>query len=216
MPIWTKAVAGGVRSCCINSGQSCNAPTRMFVPRAQHDEAMAIAKPRREASVGDPAPRARRIGPVVSEVQFDKIQAPDQDRASTKARRWSPAARPAGGLNRGYYVRPTVFADVTPRHDDRAGGDLRPVLSILPYDTGSSDRASPTTRLRPFRLCAVGRYRACARGRRAAAHRQCASERRRPDFARRSAATSSRATAANGASSASRNSSRPRRSSATR
>src|SRR5437870_3403671 len=70
-----RAVEGGVRSCFTNSGQSCNAPTRMLVPRSRHAEAVAIAKAAAEATtVGDPRTEGTQIGPVVSETQFEKIQ----------------------------------------------------------------------------------------------------------------------------------------------
>ena len=69
------AVGGGVRSCFTNSGQSCNAPTRMLVSRKRHDAAVEIAKATAEAMrVGDPFADGTMLGPVVSQAQFDKIQ----------------------------------------------------------------------------------------------------------------------------------------------
>ena len=130
-----RAVTGGVRSCFTNSGQSCNAPTRMLVPRARHAEAVAIAKAAAESvKVGDPRTEGTTIGPVVSRAQFDKIQrlirAGIDEGAELVA---GGPGRPAG-LDRGYYVRPTVFANV--RNDMTIAREeiFGPVLSILPYD----------------------------------------------------------------------------------
>ncbi len=130
-----RAVEGGVRSCFTNSGQSCNAPTRMLVPRARHAEAVAIAKAAAEkVNVGDPRAEGVTIGPVVSKAQFDKIQrlidAGIKEGADLVA---GGPGRPAG-LDRGYYVRPTVFANV--RNDMTIAREeiFGPVLSILPYD----------------------------------------------------------------------------------
>ena len=130
------AVAGGVEGCFANSGQSCDAPTRMFVPRARHDEALAIAKATAEAFVtGDPRDEATILGPVVSRVQFDKIQRLIQtgiDEGATLVT--GGVGRPAG-LNRGYFVRPTVFGDVTNEMTISREEIFGPVLSILPYDS---------------------------------------------------------------------------------
>ena len=133
----TKAVSGGVMQMMTNSGQSCNAPSRMFVPRAKNDAAIAIAKATAEkVKVADPAdapPGA--IGPVVSEVQFNKIQ------ALIKAGIDEGATLVAGGLgrpegmNRGYYVRPTVFANVTNDMTISKEEIFGPVLAMLAYDT---------------------------------------------------------------------------------
>jgi aldehyde dehydrogenase (NAD+) len=129
------AVSGGVRSCFLNSGQSCNAPTRMLVTRKQHDAAVEIAKATAESMrVGDPFGDSTMMGPVVSEVQFDKIQRLIQvgiDEGAVLAA--GGTGRPPG-LERGYYVKPTVFAGV--RNDMTIAREeiFGPVLSILPYD----------------------------------------------------------------------------------
>jgi aldehyde dehydrogenase (NAD+) len=130
-----KVVSGGVRSCFLNSGQSCNAPTRMLVSRTQHDAAVKIARATAESfRVGDPFGDSTMLGPVVSQPQFDKIQRLIQaglDEGATAA--IGGPGRP-DGLSRGYYVKPTVFAGV--RNDMTIAREeiFGPVLSILPYD----------------------------------------------------------------------------------
>jgi len=131
-----KAVAGGVMGCLTNSGQSCNAPTRMFVPRTLHDRAAAIAKAAAEkARVGDPFAEGTSMGPVVSQVQFDKIQSLIKKGIDEGATLVTGGLGRPEGLNRGYYVRPTVFANVTNDMTVAREEIFGPVLSILPYDT---------------------------------------------------------------------------------
>jgi aldehyde dehydrogenase (NAD+) len=129
------AVEGGVRSCFTNSGQSCNAPTRMLVPRAKHAEAVAIAKAAAEATkVGDPSGEVA-IGPVVSEVQFNKIQGLIEKGIKEGAELVTGGPKRPDDLKRGYFVRPTVFANV--RNDMTIAREeiFGPVLCILPYDS---------------------------------------------------------------------------------
>jgi aldehyde dehydrogenase (NAD+) len=129
------AVGGGTMGCAMNSGQSCNAPTRMLVPRSRHDEAVAIAKATAESiTVGDPAAATTRIGPVVSEAQWKKIQALIQKGIDEGATLVTGGTGRPDGLTRGYYVRPTVFANV--RNDMSIAREeiFGPVLSILPYE----------------------------------------------------------------------------------
>ncbi|MDO5371671.1 aldehyde dehydrogenase family protein, partial [Paracoccus sp. (in: a-proteobacteria)] len=109
------AVVKGVEGCMANTGQSCDAPTRMLVPEARHDEALEIARRAAEALVvGDPRDPATQIGPLVSQAQFDKVQ------EMIEAGLREGATLAVGGpgrpehLNRGYFVRPTVFGHVTP------------------------------------------------------------------------------------------------------
>jgi aldehyde dehydrogenase (NAD+) len=128
------AVTHGARSCFANSGQSCNAPTRLLVPADRQEEVVAIARRiADETVVGDPRAASTTIGPVVSKVQFDRIQ--DLIEAGIKEGATLVAGGPGrpAGLNRGYYVQPTVFADV--RNDMRIAQEeiFGPVLSILPY-----------------------------------------------------------------------------------
>jgi aldehyde dehydrogenase (NAD+) len=130
-----KAVSGGVRSCFVNSGQSCNAPTRMFVPAARHDEAVAIAKTAAEAvRPGDPKSEAN-IGPVVSAAQFEKIQRLIQKGIDEGALLVTGGPGRPEGLEKGYYVKPTVFAGV--RNDMTIAREevFGPVLCILPYES---------------------------------------------------------------------------------
>ncbi len=131
-----KAVAGGVQACFLNSGQSCNAPTRMFVHKSQQAEAIAIAKAAAEkVKVGDPAAKDTTIGPVVSETQFNKIQGLIEQGIKEGATLVTGGLGRPEGLNRGYYVRPTIFADVKPEMTISREEIFGPVLSILPYES---------------------------------------------------------------------------------
>lgn len=135
-----KAVSSGVISCFSNSGQSCNAPTRMLVPRDRHDEALEIAKATAAGvKAGDPNAADTNIGPVVSEVQFNKIQGLIEKGIAEGAELVIGGPGRPDGLNVGYYVKPTVFGDV---HNDMTIAReeiFGPVLSILPY--GSEEEA---------------------------------------------------------------------------
>ncbi|MEB2285077.1 MAG: aldehyde dehydrogenase family protein [Polyangiaceae bacterium UTPRO1] len=131
-----RAVKGGVRSCFMNSGQSCNAPTRMLVPRAKLKEAAAIAKAAAEATVvGDPKAEDTQIGPVASKAQFDKIQRLIEKGIAEGAELVTGGPGRPEGVTRGFYVRPTVFTNV--RNDMTIAREevFGPVLAILPYDT---------------------------------------------------------------------------------
>ena len=134
------AITHGARGCFNNSGQSCNAPTRLLVPRDRQEEVAAIARRIAEATiVGDPRSADTTIGPVVSEVQFNRIQDLIAVGIKEGATLVTGGLGRPEGLNRGYYVRPTVFADVT--NDMRIAREeiFGPVLSILPY--GSEEEA---------------------------------------------------------------------------
>ena len=129
------AVSRGVQNCFTNSGQSCNAPTRMLVSRARHDKALAIAKATAEAMrVGDPFTDGTMLGPVVSEPQFDKIQRLIQAGIDEGATLVTGGVGRPDGFSRGYYVKPTVFGGV--RNDMTVAREeiFGPVLSILPYE----------------------------------------------------------------------------------
>ena len=130
-----EAVTKGVAGCFDNAGQSCDAPTLMFVPRDRHDEAATYAKAAAEAfAVGAPDRPGTDLGPVVSHVQFDKIQDLIASGIAEGARLVTGGTGRPEGLDRGYYVRPTVFADVT--LDMRIAREeiFGTVLSIVPYD----------------------------------------------------------------------------------
>lgn len=131
-----KAVVQGIQNCFSNSGQSCNAPTRMFVPAKKQDEAVGYAKNAAEAAkVGDPFADGTTMGPVVSEAQFNKIQNLIKKGIDEGATLVTGGLGRPEGLNRGYYVRPTVFANV--RNDMTIAREeiFGPVISILPYET---------------------------------------------------------------------------------
>ncbi|MEL6701412.1 MAG: aldehyde dehydrogenase family protein, partial [Pseudomonadota bacterium] len=131
-----KAVIRGVRHCMSNTGQSCNAPTRMLVERARYDEAVAqAAETAEKTKVASAHETGRHIGPVVSEVQFDKIQGLIQQGIDEGARLVAGGTGRPDGLNRGYYVRPTVFADVTNEMTIAKEEIFGPVLSIIPFDS---------------------------------------------------------------------------------
>ncbi|MDE2011902.1 MAG: aldehyde dehydrogenase family protein [Alphaproteobacteria bacterium] len=126
-----KAEMGGLM---VNSGQSCNAPTRMFVPRKKQDEIAAMVKAAMEATkIGDGSPGS--IGPVVSEAQYNKIQGLIQKGIEEGAKLVTGGLGRPEGVNRGYYVRPTLFADVD-NHSTIAREEIfGPVLAMIPYDS---------------------------------------------------------------------------------
>ncbi|HEX3651661.1 MAG TPA: aldehyde dehydrogenase family protein [Rhizomicrobium sp.] len=131
-----KVIPEGVMNMFSNSGQSCNAPSRMFVPRGKQDEVVAIAKAVAEkVKVGDPFGEGTKLGPVVSETQFNKIQRLIQAGIDEGATLVTGGVGRPEGLNRGYYVRPTIFADVTNDMTIAREEIFGPVLSILPYDS---------------------------------------------------------------------------------
>jgi len=128
------AITGGARHCFNNSGQSCNAPTRMLVPESRQDEAKEIAKRAAETTkVGDPFSEDTGMGPVVSEIQFNKIQGLIEKGIEEGAELVVGGPGKPEGLNAGYYVRPTVFANVNNDMTIAREEIFGPVLSILPY-----------------------------------------------------------------------------------
>ena len=130
-----KAVARGARHCFNNSGQSCNAPTRMLVHATKYDAAVATAAEVAEKTkVGPASEDGRHIGPVVSEVQFNKIQGLIE-KGMSEARLVSGGLGRPDDLNRGYYVKPTVFADVTNDMTIAQEEIFGPVLSIIRFET---------------------------------------------------------------------------------
>ncbi|MEO1593816.1 MAG: aldehyde dehydrogenase family protein [Pseudomonadota bacterium] len=129
------AVTSGARQVFANSGQSCNAPTRMIVPRAMLADAAAIAaRVAEKTTVGDPNDEQTRIGPVVSKVQFDKIQALIQAGIDEGATLVAGGTGRPEGLDTGYYVKPTVFSDVTNDMTIAREEIFGPVLVLIPYD----------------------------------------------------------------------------------
>ena len=128
------AVARGVRHCFNNSGQSCNAPTRMLVEASAYDAAVETArKVADETRVGPPTTEGDHIGPVVNQLQWDKIQGLIEAGIKEGARLVAGGLGRPEGLNKGWYVRPTVFADVRPGMTIEREEIFGPVLSIIPF-----------------------------------------------------------------------------------
>tara|TARA_B100000315_G_scaffold193523_2_gene184041 strand:+ start:687 stop:2120 length:1434 start_codon:yes stop_codon:yes gene_type:complete len=128
------SISRDVFGVCMNSGQSCNAPTRMLVPQARMQEAAAIAKAAAEGvTVGDPNAEGTTIGPVVSEVQFNKIQDLIQKGIDEGATLEIGGTGRPDGLNRGYYIKPTVFSNVTNDMSIAQEEIFGPVLSLIGY-----------------------------------------------------------------------------------
>lgn len=132
---FAKAVSRGVFAVCNNSGQSCNAPTRMLVPNARMDEAAEIAAAAAaKVVVGDPTAEGTTIGPVVSEVQFDKIQRLIEEGVDEGARLAAGGTGKPEGLETGYYVRPTVFSHVNNEMMVAREEIFGPVLVLIGYE----------------------------------------------------------------------------------
>ena len=131
-----KTVPAGVLRCFANAGQSCQAPTRMLVHRSERDVAVAEAKRAVEQIVvGDPSDRRSTMGPLASKAQFDKVQdmierGIDEGASLVCGGRGRPT-----GFDKGYFVRPTVFADVTPAMTIAKEEIFGPVLSMISYET---------------------------------------------------------------------------------
>jgi aldehyde dehydrogenase (NAD+) len=129
------AVSGGVKHVMQNSGQSCNAPTRMLVPSAKMDEVIVIAKETAEATtVGDPNGNAQ-LGPVVNRTQWEKIQRLIQAGIDEGATLVTGGTGRPEGLDKGFYVKPTVFANVTNDMTVAKEEIFGPVVSILGYES---------------------------------------------------------------------------------
>ncbi|HWO00320.1 MAG TPA: aldehyde dehydrogenase family protein [Blastocatellia bacterium] len=130
-----KAVRSGVNNCYFNSGQTCSAHTRMLVPRERHDEAVRIAKEAAEGfTVGDPREGQAKLGPLVSEAQRERVRTYIRKGVDEGATLVTGGAEAPEGLEKGYFVRPTVFANV--RNDMTIAREeiFGPVLSIIPYE----------------------------------------------------------------------------------
>lgn len=132
-----KAVSSGMIQMVTNSGQSCNAPSRMLVPRKLHDQAAEIAAATAKAIKVQAPGEAERgaIGPLANANQFQKVQALIQKGIDEGATLMAGGTGRPEGFNRGYYVKPTVFANVTNDMTIAREEIFGPVLSILPYDT---------------------------------------------------------------------------------
>ena len=127
---------GTLQGVLINTGQSCIAPTRVLVPRERQGEAAAFAKAMFEATpVGDPLAEGMHIGPVVNKAQFDKIQELIQSAIDEGATLITGGTDRPADLNRGYFIKPTVFADVTPDMRIAKEETFGPVATLMPYDS---------------------------------------------------------------------------------
>jgi aldehyde dehydrogenase (NAD+) len=131
-----KAVPAGVLRCFTNTGQSCQAPTRMLVHRSQQEEVFGYArKAVEQVRLGDTLDPATTMGPVVSRAQFDKVQGLIESGIREGATVVCGGPGRPSEFNRGYYVRPTVFGNVTPSMAIAQQEIFGPVLSIMPYDS---------------------------------------------------------------------------------
>ncbi|SAL20512.1 betaine-aldehyde dehydrogenase [Caballeronia peredens] len=130
------AVTAGVTQCMTNSGQTCIAPTRMLVPRARHDDAVRIAAAVANAiTVGAPGDPATKMGPISNRAQYEKVQRMIGAGIEEGARVAAGGPGRPPGIERGFYARPTIFADV---HNGMAIAReevFGPVLVIIPYDS---------------------------------------------------------------------------------
>jgi acyl-CoA reductase-like NAD-dependent aldehyde dehydrogenase len=137
---FTKAVADGVGKCYLNSGQTCSALTRMLVPRSRLAEAEEIATRTAETfTPGDPFTKGTRIGPLVSAVQRDRVRAYITKGIDEGATLLTGGVEPPEGLDKGFFVRPTVFSDVRTDMTIAQEEIFGPVLVLIPY--GDEDEA---------------------------------------------------------------------------
>lgn len=131
----SKAVRAGVMRCFQNTGQSCQAPSRMFVQAAQYEASVAIAvETAAQIKVGDPRAAGVTMGPLASKAQFEKVQRMIAAGIDDGARLACGGVGRPEGLERGYFVKPTVFADVKPDMTIATDEIFGPVLSIQSYD----------------------------------------------------------------------------------
>ncbi len=132
----SRAVPDGVAKCYLNSGQTCSALTRMLVPREKLAEAEEIGevRPPRPSRPGDPFEDSTRLGPLVSDVQRERVRGYIEKGEAEGAKLVTGGAAPPEGLERGYFVRPTVFSEVTPEMTIAQEEIFGPVLAIQPYD----------------------------------------------------------------------------------
>ena len=150
----SEAIARGVLRCFRNSGQSCNAPTRMLVEKSIYNETVEkVKKLANETKVDSPQKDGDHIGPVVSEVQFNKIQTLIQKGIDEGAKLVAGGTGNPKGLEKGYYVKPTVFADVNTQMEIARTEIFGPVLSIIPFE--NEDEAISIANDTPYGLTTV-------------------------------------------------------------
>ncbi|WP_180899369.1 aldehyde dehydrogenase family protein [Martelella soudanensis] len=146
-----KAVAAGVHACNVNGGQNCQSPTRMLVPRVNREEAIEAARGAIDTIVlGDPMDPKTTMGPLVSRTQFDKVQALIVSGIAEGATLVAGGPGRPAAQNAGYFVNPTVFADVTPEMRIAREEIFGPVLSMMFYE--SEDEAVEIANDTPFGL----------------------------------------------------------------
>ncbi len=147
------AVTKGVAQCFGNSGQTCNAPTRMLVPAARHAEVLELARTAAAGFVvGDPRSANSNLGPVVNKTQYERIQSLINAAIAEGAELVSGGPGLPDGLSRGYYVKPTVFGGVTPDMRIAREEVFGPVLAVMPY--GTEEEAVATANDTDFGLAA--------------------------------------------------------------
>jgi acyl-CoA reductase-like NAD-dependent aldehyde dehydrogenase len=130
-----KAIPAGARNAMLNSGQTCSAWTRMVVPRSRYQQALELAQQAiGSLKLGDPLDPATRLGPLISATQRERVEGYIAKGKQEGARVVMGGGRPAG-FNKGYYVEPTIFADVQSKMTIAQEEIFGPVLSVLPYDT---------------------------------------------------------------------------------
>jgi aldehyde dehydrogenase (NAD+) len=170
------AVATGVVQCMTNSGQTCIAPTRMLVPRARYEQAVAIAAATANAIVvGDPSDAATKMGPISNRAQYEKVQRMIGAGIDEGARIVAGGLGRPDGIERGFYAKPTVLADV--RNDMTVAREeiFGPVLALMPYD--SEDEAIDIANDSPYGLAAYVASTDAAHARRVAARLRAGSVR---------------------------------------
>ena len=130
-----QAVRGGVQNCYLNGGQTCSAWTRMLVPRAKHDEAVKLAKQAAESfTLGSPFDAATRLGPLVSKRQQERVRGYIKKGVDEGATLVTGGPEQPESLPKGYFVKPTVFANVRTTMTIAQEEIFGPVLCIMPYD----------------------------------------------------------------------------------
>jgi len=131
-----EAIERGALRCFRNSGQSCNAPTRMLVEKSMYEEAIdRLKKYTENFEVGDPKKEGEHIGPVISETQYNKIQTLIKKGIDEGAKLVAGGPGKPEGLDKGYFVKPTVFADVNNNMEVARTEIFGPVLSVMPFET---------------------------------------------------------------------------------
>lgn len=129
-------VRNSVFECFYNTGQSCDAPTRLLVERSCYDSVLEIAaQAARDQEIGDPGKEGEHIGPLVSNVQFDRVQAHINAAINQSSRLLCGGPGKPEGMNTGYFVRPTIFADIDNHMHIAREEVFGPVLAIIPFDS---------------------------------------------------------------------------------